>query len=106
MHQSHATHTSNAKRKAVLPAKGRLSKKKQRIFERAFFHDGPGERYSHKTLGFVRAINDRETGSVSLNSFIRRHPDLNWGINDLQSSALPLGYAALKIEDSLFLLSS
>lgn len=25
---------------------------------------------------------------------------MNWGINDLQSSALPLGYAALKIEDS------
>ena len=24
----------------------------------------------------------------------RRHPDLNWGIKDLQSSALPLGYAA------------
>ena len=25
----------------------------------------------------------------------RRHPDLNWGIKDLQSSALPLGYAAV-----------
>ena len=25
----------------------------------------------------------------------RRHPDLNWGIKDLQSSALPLGYAAI-----------
>jgi hypothetical protein len=24
----------------------------------------------------------------------RRHPDSNWGIKDLQSSALPLGYAA------------
>jgi len=24
----------------------------------------------------------------------RRHPDLNWGIEDLQSSALPLGYTA------------
>jgi hypothetical protein len=41
-----------------------------------------------------------QTGSVALNYFIRRHPDLNWGINDLQSSALPLGYAALKMEDS------
>ena len=25
----------------------------------------------------------------------RRHPDLNWGIKLLQSSALPLGYGAL-----------
>jgi hypothetical protein len=25
---------------------------------------------------------------------IRRHPDLNWGIEVLQTSALPLGYAA------------
>ena len=24
----------------------------------------------------------------------RRHPDLNWGVKDLQSSALPLGYVA------------
>lgn len=24
----------------------------------------------------------------------RRHPDSNWGVEDLQSSALPLGYAA------------
>ena len=30
------------------------------------------------------------------NNFVlnRRHPDSNWGIKDLQSSALPLGYAA------------
>ena len=27
----------------------------------------------------------------------RRHPDLNWGIEDLQSTALPLGYAAFII---------
>ena len=26
--------------------------------------------------------------------FWRRHPDLNWGIADLQSAALPLGYGA------------
>jgi hypothetical protein len=25
----------------------------------------------------------------------RRHPDLNWGIEVLQTSALPLGYAAI-----------
>ena len=25
----------------------------------------------------------------------RRHPDLNWGMEVLQTSALPLGYAAL-----------
>ena len=30
------------------------------------------------------------------NKFIwRRHPDLNWGIKVLQTSALPLGYAAV-----------
>lgn len=28
-------------------------------------------------------------------NFNRRHPDLNWGIKDLQSSALPLGYTAI-----------
>jgi hypothetical protein len=28
---------------------------------------------------------------------LRRHPDLNWGIKDLQSSALPLGYTAILI---------
>ncbi len=27
--------------------------------------------------------------------FWRRHPDLNWGIKVLQTSALPLGYGAL-----------
>ena len=27
----------------------------------------------------------------------RRHPDLNWGMKDLQSKALPLGYTALII---------
>ena len=30
-------------------------------------------------------------------SIWRRHPDLNWGIKVLQTSALPLGYAALKV---------
>jgi hypothetical protein len=25
----------------------------------------------------------------------RRHPDLNWGIRELQSHALPLGYSAI-----------
>ena len=28
-------------------------------------------------------------------SFWRRHPDSNWGIADLQSAALPLGYGAI-----------
>ena len=27
--------------------------------------------------------------------FWRRHPDLNWGIKVLQTSALPLGYGAI-----------
>ena len=35
---------------------------------------------------------------------IRRHPDLNWGIKDLQSSALPLGYTAKTSLSFLFLL--
>ena len=30
--------------------------------------------------------------------FWRRHPDLNWGIEVLQTSALPLGYVATKME--------
>ena len=29
--------------------------------------------------------------------FWRRHPDLNWGVKVLQTSALPLGYGALFI---------
>ena len=28
--------------------------------------------------------------------FWRHHPDLNWGIKVLQTSALPLGYGAVK----------
>ena len=28
----------------------------------------------------------------------RRHPDLNWGIKVLQTSALPLGYVANNLE--------
>ena len=28
--------------------------------------------------------------------FWRRHPDLNWGVRELQSLALPLGYDAKK----------
>ncbi|GEM_PF-2735990 len=33
---------------------------------------------------------------ISLKGFLfwRRHPDLNWGIEVLQTSALPLGYVA------------
>lgn len=27
-------------------------------------------------------------------TFNRRHPDSNWGMEDLQSTALPLGYTA------------
>ena len=36
--------------------------------------------------------------------FFRRHPDLNWGIEDLQSPALPLGYTAF-LETNLFFYS-
>ena len=27
--------------------------------------------------------------------FIKRHPDSNWGVMNLQSTALPLGYTAI-----------
>ena len=33
--------------------------------------------------------------SQSAGAFWRRHPESNQGIKDLQSSALPLGYAAM-----------
>ena len=32
--------------------------------------------------------------SLRFNQKTRRHPDSNWGIEVLQTSALPLGYAA------------
>ena len=32
----------------------------------------------------------------------RRHPDLNWGIKVLQTSALPLGYVAVWITGARF----
>ena len=32
---------------------------------------------------------------LRLGIFWRRHPDLNWGIKVLQTSALPLGYGAI-----------
>ena len=39
-------------------------------------------------------------GDVRISSFllIRRHPDLNWGIRDLQSPALPLGHVAKRLQ--------
>ena len=36
-----------------------------------------------------------KTGRKTGFFFWRRHPDLNWGIADLQSAALPLGYGAI-----------
>ena len=33
-------------------------------------------------------------GGCTYKYFSRRHPDSNWGIMDLQSTALPLGYVA------------
>ena len=35
---------------------------------------------------------------ISRSFLWRRHPDLNWGIADLQSAALPLGYGAIRIK--------
>ena len=48
--------------------------------------------YTEEILGFyplffgITLSNDKP--------FYRRYPDSNWGIKDLQSSALPLGYTA------------
>ena len=33
--------------------------------------------------------------------FWRRHPDLNWGVEVLQTCALPLGYGAVGAEDEI-----
>ena len=37
---------------------------------------------------------ERASQRLTLSFFWRRHPDLNWGIKVLQTSALPLGYGA------------
>ena len=37
---------------------------------------------------------ERASQRLALSFFWRRHPDLNWGIKVLQTSALPLGYGA------------
>ena len=37
---------------------------------------------------------ERASQRLALSFFWRRHPDLNWGITVLQTSALPLGYGA------------
>lgn len=44
---------------------------------------------------FRQKINSQNRSSVS---YWRRHPDLNWGIKVLQTSALPLGYVAVIME--------
>ena len=41
---------------------------------------------------FWQKINSQNRSSVS---YWRRHPDLNWGIKVLQTSALPLGYGTI-----------
>ncbi len=45
-----------------------------------------------KHLQELRGINPKNKATSRI---FRRHPDSNWGIKDLQSSALPLGYAAI-----------
>ena len=54
------------------------------------------ERRSAATLDCLlyldKKINSQNRSSVSC---WRRHPDLNWGIKVLQTSALPLGYSAI-----------
>ena len=57
------------------------------------------ERRSAATLDCLlyldKKINSQNRSSVSC---WRRHPDLNWGIKVLQTSALPLGYVAVIME--------
>ena len=50
----------------------------------------------------IKKVRDYENPGL----FWRRHPDLNWGIKVLQTSALPLGYGAVwKAEPASVLLS-
>ena len=51
-------------------------------------------------MGFIPSVRTdlvekREQVFDLLSFFWRRHPDLNWGIKVLQTSALPLGYGAI-----------
>ena len=46
--------------------------------------------YNDDTLEFISIL----FGVCNYKSLQRRYPDSNWGIKDLQSSALPLGYTA------------
>ncbi len=46
---------------------------------------------------FIEAEKREADHQVCFSFFWRRHPDLNRGIADLQSAALPLGYGANKI---------
>ena len=46
--------------------------------------------YTDDTLQFISIL----LRVSNYKSFQRRYPDSNWGIKDLQSSALPLGYTA------------
>ena len=44
-------------------------------------------------IGLQPGVNKKRT--VPKNSPWRHHPDLNWGVKVLQTSALPLGYGAV-----------
>ena len=52
--------------------------------------------WSCQSLGGLSGKYEKRTFARSKSSFQwRRHPDLNWGIKVLQTSALPLGYGAI-----------
>ena len=65
-------------------------------FATQIFHSGAisrGEAKFHSPQ--ANFVEKREQVKDLLSFFWRRHPDLNWGIKVLQTSALPLGYGAI-----------
>ncbi|MBP2628572.1 MAG: hypothetical protein H6Q68_3283, partial [Firmicutes bacterium] len=55
----------------------------------------PHERYHSPDFKSGASADSATLAYMKLELNWRRHPDLNWGIEVLQTSALPLGYAAL-----------
>ena len=49
-----------------------------------------------KKVNKVKTIAEKRKNPAFTARLWRRHPDLNRGVADLQSAALPLGYGAIK----------
>ncbi|CAL6446121.1 unnamed protein product [Bathycoccus prasinos] len=77
-------------RKKIQHCKEEIIKRQEQIYPRGTEDElSPEEKYDR--------IHPKGLGQARYSNAIpkRRCPDSNWGINDLQSSALPLGYTAL-----------